>query len=120
MEEAGVWGVGITAPSGAAHRSPRAPLDVRVLEVPDERLPAQVETAAYFIVSESLTNAAKDASAAAATVRIGRANGTAVVEVSDDGVGGADPTRSGCPIWVSSPTRLIALPAVARRSIQRS
>ena len=71
----------------------RAPLDVRVLEVPRERLPAQVETAAYFIVSESLTNAAKHASAAAATVRIGRANGTAVVEVSDDGVGGADPTR---------------------------
>ena len=71
----------------------RAPLDVLVLEVPNERLPAQVETAAYFIVSESLTNAAKHASAAAATVRIGRANGTAVVEVSDDGVGGADPTR---------------------------
>ena len=71
----------------------RAPLEVRVLEVPRERLPAQVETAAYFIVSESLTNAAKHASAAAATVRIGRANGTAVVEVSDDGVGGADPTR---------------------------
>jgi len=71
----------------------RAPLDVRVLEVPDERLPAQVETAAYFIVSESLTNAANHASADAATVRIGRVNGTAVVEVSDDGVGGADPTR---------------------------
>jgi signal transduction histidine kinase len=71
----------------------RAPLDVRVLEVPDERLPAQVETAAYFIVSESLTNAAKHASAAAATVRIARANGTAVVEVRDDGIGGADPTR---------------------------
>jgi signal transduction histidine kinase len=71
----------------------RAPLDVNVLEVPYERLPAQVETAAYFIVSESLTNAAKHASAAAATVRIGRSNGSAVVEVSDDGVGGADPTR---------------------------
>jgi len=71
----------------------RASLEVRVLAVPDERLPAQVETAAYFIVSESLTNAAKHASAAAATVRIGRANGTAVVEVRDDGVGGADPTR---------------------------
>jgi signal transduction histidine kinase len=71
----------------------RAPLDVSVLEVPRDRLPAQVETAAYFIVSESLTNAAKHASAGAATVRIGRANGTAVVEVSDDGIGGADPTR---------------------------
>jgi signal transduction histidine kinase len=42
----------------------RAPLDVRVLEVPAERLPAQVEAAAYFIVSESLTNAAKHAHAA--------------------------------------------------------
>lgn len=71
----------------------RAPLDVQVLEVPAERLPAQVEAAAYFIVSESLTNAAKHAHAAAATVRIGRANGSAVVEVSDDGIGGADPAR---------------------------
>jgi signal transduction histidine kinase len=68
----------------------RAPLDVRVLEVPEQRLPAQVETAAYFIVSESLTNAVKHAGAAAATVRIARDNGTAIVEVSDDGVGGAD------------------------------
>jgi signal transduction histidine kinase len=71
----------------------RAPLDVQVLEVPAERLPAQVEAAAYFIVSESLTNAAKHAHAAAATVRIGRANGSAVIEVTDDGVGGADPSR---------------------------
>jgi signal transduction histidine kinase len=51
----------------------RAPFDVRVLEVPDERLPAHVEAAAYFIVSESLTNAAKHARAAAATVLIARA-----------------------------------------------
>ena len=71
----------------------RAPLDVRVLAMPEQRLPVQVETAAYFIVSESLTNAAKHAGAAAATVRIERSNGAAVVEVSDDGIGGADPTR---------------------------
>jgi signal transduction histidine kinase len=71
----------------------RAPLDVRVIEVPEQRLPEQVEAAAYFIVSESLTNAAKHASAAAATVRVERANGSAVVEVSDDGIGGADPRR---------------------------
>ena len=69
----------------------RAPLDVCVLEVPEQRLPEQVEAAAYFIVSESLTNAAKHAGAASATVRIGRDNGSAVVEVSDDGIGGADP-----------------------------
>jgi signal transduction histidine kinase len=71
----------------------RAPLDVHVIEVPEQRLPEQVEAAAYFIVSESLTNAAKHASAAAATVRVGRANGSAVVEVSDDGIGGADLRR---------------------------
>ncbi len=71
----------------------RAPLEVQVLEVPAERLPAQVEAAAYFIVSESLTNAIKHAHAGAATVRIGRANGSAVIEVTDDGIGGADPAR---------------------------
>ncbi len=81
------------APAIEALAARAAPLDVRVLELPEQRLPDQVETAAYFIVSESLTNAAKHAGAAAATVRIGRANGAAVVEVSDDGVGGADPTR---------------------------
>ncbi len=67
------------------------PIDASVLEVPDQRLPAQVETAAYFIVAESLTNAVKHARAATATVWIGRANGAATIEVRDDGVGA--PTR---------------------------
>ncbi len=71
----------------------RVPLDVRVVDVPDQRLPTQVEVAAYFIVSESLTNAVRHAHAAKATVRVGRENGTAIVEVADDGVGGADPAR---------------------------
>jgi signal transduction histidine kinase len=65
-----------------------------VLEVPDERLPAAVETAAYFVVAEALTNVAKYARASAATVSVARVDGHAVIEVRDDGVGGADP-RSG-------------------------
>jgi signal transduction histidine kinase len=47
--------------------------------------------AAYYLVSESLTNVAKYAEASAATVEVTRANGELVVEVADDGCGGADP-----------------------------
>ena len=69
----------------------RAPLDVELAEAPQERLPAAVEAAAYFVVAESLTNVAKYAQADHATVTVQRQNGHAVVEVRDDGVGGADP-----------------------------
>jgi PAS domain S-box-containing protein len=69
----------------------RAPVPVDV-EVPSERLPAPIEAAAYYVISESLANVAKYAEASAVEVRVSRQNGRAVVEVSDDGVGGADPT----------------------------
>ena len=69
----------------------RASLPVEVEEIPPERLPAAVEAAAYFVVAESLTNVVKYAHAEHAAVRVGRDNGYAVVEVRDDGVGGADP-----------------------------
>jgi signal transduction histidine kinase len=59
--------------------------------MPAERLPAPVEAAAYFVVAEALTNVAKYAGASSAEVRIGRNGGYAIVEVRDDGVGGADP-----------------------------
>jgi signal transduction histidine kinase len=68
----------------------RAPLPVEVRELPAGRLPAPVELAAYYVVSEALTNVAKYASATCATVAISRDNGRLTVEVSDDGVGGAD------------------------------
>ena len=68
----------------------RAPLPVEVTEAPAERLPAPVEAAAYFVVAEALTNVAKYAQATHASVAVERRNGQAVVEVSDDGVGGAD------------------------------
>jgi signal transduction histidine kinase len=55
----------------------------------DGRFPPPVEATAYFVVAEALTNVAKYAQAAAAAVRISRANGSLLVEVEDDGVGGA-------------------------------
>jgi signal transduction histidine kinase len=74
----------------------RAPMPVTVLALPDRRLPNGLETAAYFVVAEALTNVAKYAGAREATVSVKRENGYAVVEVCDDGVGGADPdTGSG-------------------------
>jgi signal transduction histidine kinase len=69
----------------------RAPVPVEVARVPGDRLPGPVEAAAYFVVAESLTNVAKYAHASHAEVRVGRENGVALVEVRDDGVGGADP-----------------------------
>jgi signal transduction histidine kinase len=64
------------------------------LAVPvDERLPEPVEAAAYYVVAEALANVAKYASAGAVSVTVQRRNGSAVVEVADDGVGGADPGR---------------------------
>jgi signal transduction histidine kinase len=71
----------------------RSPLPVHVEEVPGDRLPAPVEAAAYFVISEALTNVAKYAGANEATVAVRRSDGHAVVEVRDDGVGGADPAR---------------------------
>jgi signal transduction histidine kinase len=71
----------------------RAPVPVELGELPDERLPEAVELVAYFVVAEALTNVAKYAEATHATVHVERDNGRVVVEVTDDGVGGADPGR---------------------------
>jgi signal transduction histidine kinase len=70
----------------------RAGVPVDVVGDPAGRLPAAVETAAYFVVSEALTNVSKYARAEHATVRVERVDGQLLVEVSDDGVGGADAT----------------------------
>ena len=67
----------------------RATVPVRVVGGADGRLPAAVETAAYFVVSEALTNVSKYAHAAGATVTVERLDGQLLVEVRDDGVGGA-------------------------------
>ena len=56
----------------------------------EQRLPAPVEVAAYFVVAEALANVAKYAQATEATVAVRRTNGQVTVDVSDDGIGGAD------------------------------
>jgi signal transduction histidine kinase len=71
----------------------RAPMPVELAMVPDERLPDGVEAAAYYLVAEALTNVAKYAQASMASVRVVRENGHVIVEVSDDGIGGADSHR---------------------------
>jgi signal transduction histidine kinase len=71
----------------------RTPIPVEPLEVSNERLPAQIESAAYFVVAEALTNVARYAHATRAGVRISKSNGRVLIEVRDDGVGGADPSK---------------------------
>jgi signal transduction histidine kinase len=71
----------------------RAPVPVTVEADTGSRLPAPVEAAAYFVVSEALQNVAKYAHATRATVTVRRLRGRVVVDVADDGVGGADATR---------------------------
>jgi signal transduction histidine kinase len=56
------------------------------------RLPEPVELAAYFVACEALANVAKYAQATRASVRVSRRDGVAVIEIADDGVGGADET----------------------------
>ena len=61
----------------------------------EERLPRNVETAAYFVVAEALTNIARHAAAHRVDISVERRNGSAVVEIRDDGSGGADAGGSG-------------------------
>ena len=67
----------------------RSPVAATITAVPDERFPAAIEATAYFVVSEALANVAKHAMAGGAQVTIRRRPGRLVVEVSDDGAGGA-------------------------------
>jgi PAS domain S-box-containing protein len=70
--------------------STRATLPVEIAALPDGRLPDPVEAAAFYVVSEALTNVAKYAQASFARVSVTCDDGHAIVEVADDGVGGAD------------------------------
>jgi signal transduction histidine kinase len=82
-------GLGVALESLAA----RAMIPVRLTVDLDGRLNEQLEVAAYYVVCESLANIGKHAQAKSAAVAIERANGHLVVEVVDDGVGGADSER---------------------------
>ncbi|HEX6231921.1 MAG TPA: sensor histidine kinase [Jiangellaceae bacterium] len=69
----------------------RMPVEL-VVSLP-QRLPDQIETAAYFVASEALTNAAKHAPASTVQVRVDQVDGQIAIQVRDDGPGGADPSR---------------------------
>src|SRR5918995_3312731 len=69
----------------------RARLPVEIVDMPDVRLPEPVEAAAFYLIAEALTNVTKYAQASTVRVRVAASDASVVVEVSDDGVGGADP-----------------------------
>jgi signal transduction histidine kinase len=76
----------------------RSKVPVELGELPEERLPGPVEAAAYFTVSEALTNVAKYAHASTARVEVRTAGGRLEIVVADDGVGGAvQESGSGLP-----------------------
>jgi signal transduction histidine kinase len=85
----------VDAGLGAAIRAlaRRSPLPVRVQMRAGGRLPGSCEVTAYYVAAEAFTNAAKHASASAVDILIEEAGGTLRVQVRDDGVGGADPSR---------------------------
>jgi signal transduction histidine kinase len=58
-----------------------------------ERLPERVEAAAYYLVSEALTNITKYAEATSVSVHVARADGRALIQVRDNGKGGAEANR---------------------------
>jgi signal transduction histidine kinase len=71
----------------------RSPVPVELDTRIETRLPEQVEVAAYYVVSETLTNTAKHARATVVRVSGEVGNGVLELRISDDGVGGADPAR---------------------------
>jgi signal transduction histidine kinase len=81
---------GLTAAVTVLAQRSMLPVEVAI---PDERHPPLVEATAYFIISEALTNAAKHSRAAMVRVAAGRLGDRLIVEVVDDGAGGADPLR---------------------------
>jgi signal transduction histidine kinase len=71
----------------------RMPIPVKLTVDVPRRPPATIEAVAYFVVSEGLTNISKHAQASQAEVVVQRAGERLHIIVSDDGVGGADPSR---------------------------
>jgi len=79
------------------------PVDV---EIANERFPAEVEANAYFIIAEALTNVVKHAHATRAEVTARIENEALLVEVRDDGIGGADPAGHGLVVLADRATAL--------------
>ena len=73
----------------------RCPVPVELRSELARRYPAPIEATAYFVVAEALTNVAKHSAARRATVRLSEHDGRLVVEIADDGVGGATADAGG-------------------------
>jgi signal transduction histidine kinase len=86
---------GLVAALGSIVGGGPVPVVVRSDLPPDERLPAAIERAAYFVVAEALANVAKHSGATSCEVRCRRDGSRLVVEVTDDGVGGATAEPGG-------------------------
>lgn len=107
---------GLAAALDALTLRAAVPVDLVAVVGGGRRLPEPVEAAAYYVVSEALANVAKHAHATSARVRVDRVGGELLVEVADDGIGGADTARGsglrgltdrveaiGGRLWLSSP-----------------
>jgi signal transduction histidine kinase len=73
----------------------RAPIDIEMRHALNGEIPAQVESAAYFVVAEALTNVVRHSGATEAEVSVAHRRSALHVEVADSGSGGADPAGSG-------------------------
>jgi signal transduction histidine kinase len=80
-------------PAALSELADQASIPVTVYSALTGRLPTQAENTAYFAAAEALTNVVKHAGATSASVTARLDDGTLVLEVRDDGRGGADPTR---------------------------
>ncbi|MEV4626163.1 sensor domain-containing protein [Micromonospora sp. NPDC049523] len=80
-------------PAALGELADRCPIPVTVHSELSGRLPGHLEAAVYFVVAEALTNAARHSSATGVSVSLERRAGRVTVQVTDDGMGGADPYR---------------------------
>lgn len=71
----------------------RSPVPVQLQLGMEGRLPERVEVAAYYVVAEALTNVARHANASLVQVELDSDDGLVRLDIRDDGVGGADPSR---------------------------
>jgi len=79
----------------------RSPIPVELDLHPKRRLPGRVEVAAYYVVSEALTNAAKHARASVVNVELDTHDAILQLAIRDDGIGGADPDQGSGLIGLS-------------------
>jgi signal transduction histidine kinase len=92
LQPAALAGGGLLA--AVADLAARAPLAVSY-DVVDARFPSDLESAAWFVVAEAVTNAVKHSGAGRVAVRVRRTSETLCVEVCDEGIGAADQSGSG-------------------------